>query len=126
MMGLKEDEETTPGERRKIAYDALAKENGASDLFQTFINNYSLETELLIAGNGALMREAYLELHPKSAAKWDAVVAKKDAELATEMHTLFQGIRKGDYAQALAARIDDADAYNVPEYLRDAIKAVAS
>ena len=122
----KEGEETTAGEKRKNAYDAIAENNGASDLCHTFINDYSLETELLINGNGALMREAYLELHPNSAAKWDGVVAKKGTELATDMHTLFKSIRKGDYAQALAARIDDADTFNIPKYLNEAIKAVAS
>ena len=122
----KEDEETTAGEKRKIECNAIAKSNGASDLYHTFINDYSLETELLMVGNGGLMREAYLELHPNSSAKWDRVVAKEGAELATEMHTLFKGIRKGDYAQALAARIDDAETFNVPKYLSDAIKAVAS
>ena len=122
----KDDDGRTAGARRKISYDALTKKNKADELCQTFINDYSLETELLIAGNGALMREAYLDLHPRSAEKWDAVVKNKGADLGTAMHALFKDIRKGDYAQALAARIDDADAFHVPPYLSDAIKEVAN
>nr|WP_321440524.1 AAA family ATPase [uncultured Hyphomonas sp.] len=121
----REGEEMTDGARRKQTYDAIAKKNGASELCQTFINDYSLETELLIAGNGVLMRKAYLELHPSSAEKWDGVVEKEGLELAVAMHALFKDVRKGDYAQALAARIDDADTFKIPDYLSNAIKAVA-
>jgi putative ATP-dependent endonuclease of OLD family len=122
----KEGATTTPGEDRKVAYDALAKANDANHLCQTFINDYSLETELLIAGNGSLMREAYVEIHPNSGTKWDGVVNKTGSDLAIAMHTLFKGVRKGDYAQALAARIEGAAAFHVPAYLSDAIKAVTT
>ena len=35
------------------------------------------------------------------------------------------GCEEGDYAQALAERIEDADTFEIPAYLNDAIKAVA-
>jgi putative ATP-dependent endonuclease of OLD family len=61
--GDRTDEATgtaTPGERRKTTYDDIAKNLGASHVFQTVINTYSLETELVNAGNNSLLREAYL------------------------------------------------------------------
>lgn len=121
-----EEAEMTPGQIRKTAYDRLSNENGASHICHTFINNYSLETELLIAGNGPIMRKAYLDLHPRSARRWDEVAANTGDDLATAMHALFKDVRKGDYAQALAAGIDNAEVFNVPTYLRQAILEVTN
>lgn len=116
----------TPGETRKECYDCIATEIGAKDLCVTIINNYSLEVELLMAGNGDILRKAFLVIHPKSAEKWDAVVAHTGDELANQMHELFKSARKGDYSQALAELIEDDEPFEVPSYLESAIKEIVS
>jgi putative ATP-dependent endonuclease of OLD family len=114
----------TPGQTRKANYDEIAVASGAEELCITIINTYSLETELLIAGNGDILNNAYLKIHPQSGDKWDAVVAHNGDELAKQMHELFKDARKGDFAQALAELIEDGEAFEVPDYLAEAIKAI--
>jgi putative ATP-dependent endonuclease of OLD family len=114
----------TPGQTRKANYDEIAVASGAEELCITIINTYSLETELLIAGNGDILKNAYLKIHPQSGDKWDAVVAHNGDELAKQMHELFKDARKGDFAQALAELIEDGEAFEVPDYLAEAIKAI--
>jgi putative ATP-dependent endonuclease of the OLD family len=118
----KDDKGLTAGQRRKADYDDIASGSSASEFCHTFINDYSLETELLNAGNAAILRATYLDLHKQSADKWDAVVANTDDDLARKMHELFKGVRKGDFAQALAERIEAGEVFKVPEYIFDAIK----
>ncbi len=114
----------TAGANRKQIYDKLATDVGASTICETFINDYSLETELLNAGNQDVLKAAYLEVHPQSEEKWDTVVAHTGDDLAIQMHTLFKETRKGDYAQVLAQKIEDGEQFLVPIYLSNAIKSV--
>ena len=114
----------TPGELRKIAYETIAKELIASGVLHVSINTYSLETELVNAGNGALLKGVYLKLHPKSEAKWDAAVALSGDARAAAVQGLFDNTPKGDFAQLLAEAIREGDSFNVPPYLRTAIENV--
>lgn len=116
----------TPGEARKKSYDLIANDIEADDICVTIINNYSLEVELLLAGNGDILKTAYLKIHPQSAEKWDAVVAHTGDDLANQMHSLFKSARKGDFSQALAELIEDGEPFKVPSYLDSAIKAIVS
>lgn len=118
------DSGLTPGQTRKAKYDKISGCLGAEDICVAVINNYSLESELLLAGNGAILRSAYLKIHPQSADKWDAVVAHAGDDLAEQMHELFKDSRKGDFAQALAELIESGEEVVVPDYLADAIRAV--
>ena len=125
--GDRTDEATgtaTPGERRKTAYDDIAKNLGASHIFQTVINTYSLETELVNAGNNSMLKEAYLKLHPKSEAKWDAAVALSGDQRAATIQALFKDTAKGDFAQLVAESIRSTPNFVVPKYLKDAIEAL--
>ena len=114
----------TPGELRKTAYEELATNLTASEIFHAVINTYSLETELVNAGNGALLKEIYLKLHPKSEAKWDTAVALNGDARAAEVQGLFRDTPKGDFAQLLAEAIRGAANFIVPAYLRTAIEAL--
>jgi len=102
----------------------VATNLAASQSFRAVINTYSLETELVNAGNAALMKEVYLKLHPKSEAKWDKVVALTGDTRAAAVQGLFKDTPKGDFAQLLAEAISDAANFIVPTYLRTAIEAL--
>jgi putative ATP-dependent endonuclease of OLD family len=114
----------TPGERRKTEYEKLAKEHGATNHFTAVINMYSLETELVNAGNADLMKLVYLKLHKNSEAKWNVALALSGDDKAKAIQGLFDNTPKGDFAQILAESIEDAKTFSVPTYIRTAIKAL--
>ncbi|MCB9629892.1 MAG: AAA family ATPase [Sandaracinaceae bacterium] len=113
-----------PGERRKTALDSLAKRNGAEASTFTITSTYSLETELLEAGNEPVLRRAYLKLHPRSEKKWAEAVALSADDRARAVHKLFKAARKGDFAQILAELIDEGEEFIVPSYIEQAIMEV--
>lgn len=114
----------TPGELRKTAYEQVAMNLAASEMFHVVINTYSLETELVNAGNEALLKDVYLKLHPKSEAKWDTAVALAGDARAAEIQGLFKDTPKGDFAQLLAEAIRNAESFSVPAYVRTAIEVL--
>jgi putative ATP-dependent endonuclease of OLD family len=117
--------EETPGNRRKSDLECIARELGAVDLLDVVVNTYSLETELVRSGNGDLLREVYLELHEKSANKWDAALAIIDSDKqAEEIQKLFESTRKGDFAQIIAEKLSSNVGFHVPDYLTSAIEAL--
>jgi putative ATP-dependent endonuclease of the OLD family len=118
------DGEKTPGERRRDELTKLADELKASAVLEVFINTYSLESELVRAGNACLMKKVYLELHPRFEDKWNAAVAKEGGEQATEIQKLFELTRKGDFAHLLAEHIIAGEAFHVPGYIKDAIEVL--
>ena len=113
-----------PGAARKRDLEALVAGLGAGELLEVVINDYSLETELVRAGNAALLKEAYLKLHPRSGDKWDAAVALAGAAQAVAIQKLFKTTRKGDFAQLVAEEINKGTAFTVPTYLKSAIEAL--
>lgn len=113
-----------PGERRKKALSKIADRLGAKQFFAAETSTYSLEAELIEAGNGEILRKVYLELHPRSSGKWDKAVALSGDERAKAIHKIFKSTRKGDFAQLLSKRIEDGEAFKVPTYINDAIEAV--
>ena len=120
-------EATIPGERRRLALDALAKDNGASQITAAITSRYSLESELLEAGNGAILRAAYLTLHKRSAKKWDAAVALTGDERAKAVQAIFEDARKGDFAQVLADLIEAGKhSFTVPAYIDRTIREVVA
>jgi putative ATP-dependent endonuclease of OLD family len=117
----------SPG-NRKADLDARATDWGVADRLNVLTNAVTLEHELFGAGNGALLREVFLALHPLSEARW---VAEVDGVTAAARPAAFVQLlkatntRKGDFAQQLAERIVAGATFTVPAYLRDAILAVA-
>jgi putative ATP-dependent endonuclease of OLD family len=113
-----------PGAARKRDLETLAVGLGAGDLLEVVINDYSLETELVRAGNAAVLKEVYLKLHPRSGHKWDAAVALAGAARAVAIQKLFETTRKGDFAQLIAEEINKGTTFTVPAYLKVAIEAL--
>lgn len=113
-----------PGVARKRKLDAIAAGLGAADLLDVVVNDYSLETELVRAGNADLLKQVYLALHPRSGDKWDVAVAQANAAQAVAIQKLFETTRKGDFAQLLAEEINAGKAFTVPAYLKRAIAAL--
>lgn len=115
-----------PGVGRKRKLEAIAADLGAVDILEVVINEYSLETELVRAGNADLLKQVYLVLHPQSGDKWDAAVALADAAQAVAIQKLFETTRKGDFAQLLAEEINGGKEFTVPPYLKRAIEALVA
>jgi putative ATP-dependent endonuclease of OLD family len=112
------------GQDRKTALDAVATELAATKMFCAVINTYSLETELVSAGNEPLMKQVYLKLHPRSETKWDSAVSLASDARAKAIQVLFDTTRKGDFAQLLAEAINNAQTFVVPAYIRETIEAL--
>lgn len=119
-----EDEEL-PGKKRKAALDAIAAENHASQVLDVSVSTYSLESELVLAGNASIMEEAFLDLHPHSKEKWDlGMTFAGDAQAKYIQEDLFKTTRKGDFAHLLAERINSRSSFVVPDYIRSAIESL--
>jgi putative ATP-dependent endonuclease of OLD family len=117
----------SPG-NRKADLDARATDWGVADRLIVLTNDVTLEHELFGAGNGTLLREVFLALHPLSEARWVAEVGgltAADRPAAFVQLLKATNTRKGDFAQQLAERIVAGATFAVPAYLRDAILAVA-
>ncbi len=108
--------------RRKLL--KIAKDIEATNLLDVVINRYSLESELLRAGNEALLKATYLQLHPRSEQKWNEAVAKVGDDQAVSIQDLFDNTAKGDFAQIVAENIEGGENFTVPAYLKHAIKAI--
>ena len=113
-----------PGATRKTSLETIAATLSATPFMSVVINDYSLETELVNAGNAALLRGVYLQLHPRSANKWDDAISLDGDARALAVQKLFETTRKGDFAQLLAEEINAGKAFQVPAYLTCAIHAL--
>ncbi len=120
------DEGLTPGERRKRALDKLIGRLGASAYFAAITSTYSLESELIEAGNADLLEKAYLELHPRSKKKWRDAMKLDGDDRAAAIHRIFKNARKGDFAQVLARLIEDGEKLAVPPYIKHAIEQLVA
>ena len=116
------DESDPPGAGRRETLEEIACQAGASEIFRCVTNTYSLESELVLAGNPEIIKDAYLELHPRSKHKWDDAMAKSGHDQAKEIQSLFGSVRKGDFAQSLAEKIRTCTDFVVPDYLSRAIE----
>lgn len=115
-----------PGELRKSSLEKRVSELGAKDYFAAITSTYSLESELIEAGNVEILEKAYLELHPRSKAKWRNAVALEGDERAKAVHAIFKKARKGDFAQILARLIEDGEEFKVPAYIATAIEQLVA
>lgn len=122
--GLKSDQ-LSPGASRKAELFAFATEQDAGDLLEVSVNDFSLESELTLAGNEELLKKAYLKAHPRSESNWTSALANADREgKARAIQALFDNTPKGDFAQTLAEGLWEAKDFKVPDYLRVAIEAL--
>lgn len=110
-----------PGELRKASLERRIGKLGATDYFAAITSTYSLESELIEAGNAALLEKAYLELYPRSKKKWQKAMKLAGDERAKAVNAIFKAARKGDFAQILARLIEDGETLVVPAYIKAAI-----
>jgi putative ATP-dependent endonuclease of OLD family len=115
---------------RKEDLDARAAELDATGTLHVFTNQRTLEHELFQEGNEALLKRAFLVLHPRSETQWNQQVgAKPEAERADAFVKFLadRQVRKGDFAQAIATLCETENAVlQVPAYIRDAILSVSA
>jgi len=107
---------------------ALAEGFGARHKFSMFTNEVTLEHALYGAGNAVLLAEVFLELHPRSADRWNSDVDScQEGDRAAAFVRLLKAmeVRKGDFAQSLAERIAMGCAFTVPDYIRQAIVRIS-
>jgi putative ATP-dependent endonuclease of OLD family len=113
---------------RKADLEALAQSLDAASNLRVFTNQRTLEHELFAAGNEKLLKQSFLAIHRNSRGDWERCVeAISEVQRATEFLKLLSNkrTRKGDLAQEIAMRIAKGAPFAVPDYLRDAINAVA-
>jgi putative ATP-dependent endonuclease of OLD family len=120
------DEAPIPGVRRKASLENHVRELGASDYFAAVTSTYSLESELIEAGNANILEKAYLELHPRSRRKWRDAVNLSGDDRARAIYAIFKKARKGDFAQILARLIEDGETFTVPAYIATAIEQLVA
>jgi putative ATP-dependent endonuclease of the OLD family len=108
---------------------SLAADLGADDRLTVAEATYTLEADLLgQPTNAAVLREAYLRQHSRSAAKWDEIAgdANPPEALYRKLSEDKRFVSKGEFAHDVAIAIQEGQAFAVPAYLRDAITGVLS
>jgi putative ATP-dependent endonuclease of OLD family len=105
---------------QKLTDKAMA--HGADALFSVHVNEVTLEQALYLSENVILLKAAYLDVHPRSEDKWKAHVEDKPQnEQPQGFLSLFTDeknpVRKGDYAQALAIRLEGENEEETPGFL---------
>lgn len=120
----KQSGERLPGQDRKDRLDKVARDRQAISNLHVEISTYSLESELVAAGNAALMRTAFLEVYQRSQEQWHEAIAKTGDERARAVEKLFEYRRKGDFAHALAYQMASNVEFNVPPYIENALRAL--
>jgi putative ATP-dependent endonuclease of the OLD family len=118
---------SAPG-NRKEDLEALARGCGTASKLSVFTNTVTLEHDLFAAGNDALLKQAFLALHPRLGDRWAAdIEARQSQERAAAFVSLLSATRtrKGDFAQQLAELIQARNALTVPAYFEQAICKVA-
>jgi putative ATP-dependent endonuclease of OLD family len=118
------DEDESTADNRAERLRGIATELGAGGRLTVGEAAYTLEADLLTEQtNVAVIREAYLKQHPRSARKWDEIVAAANpAEaLYRKLRKDKKFISKGEFAHNVAVAVQDGRPFVVPDYLREAI-----
>jgi putative ATP-dependent endonuclease of OLD family len=117
---------TSPGDRT-ASLRSLATKLGASARFEVFTAEPTLEPELMRAStaNHAAVKAAYLRQRPMAGPQdWEAIDAHPNLDdRIAEFSRLFSHhrLRKGQFAQDLAAEVTTDAAFEIPDYLERAI-----
>jgi putative ATP-dependent endonuclease of OLD family len=116
----KELEDELEGGNPLLSATAQKLKAGETDTLHVFLAQRTFEWDLANAGNWETLIEALALVKPKVAATLAALeTGRADALLGAV------GDVKGRFAQALTEVLDDDRAFEVPEYLADAIKWAA-
>lgn len=124
------------GEQRKIRLETKYGEHVEAGRLVVCRGETTLEADLFgAAGNEALLKKAFLELHPRSEGKWDGFVATLGPSQADRASAFAKAIRqdkggidigKGDFAQLLAEATVDPKSSDItlPTYLQEAVQQI--
>jgi putative ATP-dependent endonuclease of OLD family len=121
---LPKQKENYPGVKRKCDLVQLASSIGSLSVLHVILNKYSLETELIIAGNEEYIKPIYMEFHSRSERNWDEALAQKGTNRAKAIQKLFENTPKGDFAHILAEKLTVDDTFKVPAYISRSIKTI--
>lgn len=113
---------------RKVDLENLAAMHGAPQALSVLTNQHTLEHEIFGAGNEAFLKSVFLRLHRNSRHDWtNRIESVAEQVRPTAFLKLIEAkkTRKGDLAQAIAARIAAGEPFVVPAYLVDAIRSAA-
>jgi len=124
------DEDPSAAGDRTVALTALAHSLGAAERFAVFTAKPTLEPELVRAstGNLAALKKAYLQQRPRAKGRWMSIEAAPTPNLQADAFAesfTEQGLRKGQFAQDLAAQVALGAPITVPDYLRHAIRWIS-
>lgn len=118
----------SPGQNRKTTLIGLAQRSNAEHLLTVVVNTYSLESDLVEAGNAECLKDVYTRMHHCSEKKWTEAIDKSGEERAKAIQELFESTRKGDFAHILAETLlidnEKSKSFKVPQYIEDAINAL--
>ena len=126
------DGDNGAGKTREEAICAAFQAHCASGCLSVHVGATTLEAELFGAvKNEALLREAFAAQHPRSLAKWDAVLRAAGTDHGTRAAAFSKALKekdldlgKGDFAQVVAQLLEemqDPAEFVVPTYLHEAI-----
>lgn len=125
---------TTPGLDRKVKYEAAYRDAVDTGILQIFVGEYTLEADLFgPIENDPILRKSWTEVHSRSEAKWEAVIAATSGDEALRSKCFRQAMRdedldigKGDFAQVIADALetDGKISFKVPSYIEAAINGV--
>ncbi|MEX0825943.1 MAG: AAA family ATPase [Acidimicrobiia bacterium] len=109
----------------------LVGELGASDRMTIHQSRLTLEADLVEAGNAAIVRQAFLDQHPRSEEKWDSLMVDGDpVRSANQVYLAMRSnrlrIRKGELAQSISSLALVSGSLNPPPYIGRAIQTLAS
>ena len=127
---------------RKTHYEELFQRDVEAGRLKVVVGGTTLEAEIFrLAENEKVLKSSFLKLHPQSDHHWDNVVAKaknltqdQRAELFAKairaesaQDEVYLDIAKGDFAHVVAEALEQSEETElvVPDYLRQAIEAVA-
>ena len=104
----------------KLTEKAVA--HGAKAIFSVHVNEDTLEQALYLPENIIVLKAAFLDIHPRSEEKWKTQIEDKpQIDQPQSFLSLFSSesspVRKGDYAQALASRLENEDGNDAPGFL---------
>lgn len=122
---------------RKEDLETLAKSLNSSENLKVFTNSHTLESELFISSNEAILKDSYLEIHTQSSKKWKEWIEDKDLRDRPEQFIKLledSKTRKGDFAQVLVSKLEEINdpeknsslTFSPPQYLLDAIEAIVA
>lgn len=113
---------------RSATFKQISKMLGSEDKLNVFTNRITLEHELFIAENEAVLKKAFLRCCPSSGEKWDQWIdSTEQLQRANQFIALLKDsrVKKGQFSQNLSSFIEDGENFIIPDYIESAIRELA-